>query len=164
MAACLLLVAGLLFSTSAANQIYEWTDKEGVKHFSDSPPVTEETVKVTKEIPLSNDIPPAVKSNVTKPTVPEEDPPEALIEEAPASLEYTVELFSTEWCKYCKMARNFLIENNIPFKEYDIEKDKSAAERKIKLAGRSGVPYALINGKGIYGFSKQTYARALGLE
>ena len=75
-----------------------------------------------------------------------------------------VELFSTSWCKYCTMAREFLTANNIPFTEYDIDKDKVAAKRKKKLSGGSGVPFALINGKSIYGFSKTTYAKALGLQ
>jgi len=152
-------VIGLIFSTGNANQIYQWTDKDGVKHFSNTPPDIDiqETVKATKEIPITPDRPSAVKQKVEK-------SPDATITKKQPYQNNRVELFSTSWCKYCKMARAFLIENSIPFQEYDIEKDKVAAERKKKLSGRSGVPFALINGKSIYGFSKGSYARALGLE
>ena len=47
---------------------------------------------------------------------------------------------------------------------YDVEKDKEAAARKKELSGRSGVPFAVINGKKIYGYSEDAYARALGIK
>jgi glutaredoxin len=54
--------------------------------------------------------------------------------------------------------------NNIPYVAYDVEKDKEAAARKKELSGRSGVPFAVINGKKIYGYSEDAYARALGIK
>ena len=54
--------------------------------------------------------------------------------------------------------------NNIPYVAYDVEKDKEAAVRKKELSGRSGVPFAVINGKKIYGYSEDAYARALGIK
>jgi glutaredoxin len=44
---------------------------------------------------------------------------------------------------------------------YDIEKDREAAQRKKELSGRKGVPFAIINGKKIHGFSEETYSKAL---
>lgn len=154
---CLSFVMGLIFSNVMANQIYEWTDKDGVKHFSNTPPVTEAAVKETREIPATYVEPSVVKS---RPVHKSDSPP---VKRRP-SQNNEVELFSTTWCKYCTMARNYLNDNDIPFTEYDIEKDKAAAKRKMELSGRTGVPFAWINGKGVYGFSKSVYARALGLK
>ncbi|MCK5312450.1 MAG: glutaredoxin family protein [Desulfobacteraceae bacterium] len=159
-AVSIVFVIGLVFSNGIA-QIYQWTDEDGVKHFSNTPPATKETVMVTKEVPPTYDKPAVVQSRTTK------SPGIVITKKQAYKKSYQkneVELFSTSWCKYCTMAREFLTANNIPFTEYDIDKDKVAAKRKKKLSGGSGVPFALINGKGVYGFSKATYARALGLQ
>jgi glutaredoxin len=47
---------------------------------------------------------------------------------------------------------------------YDIEKDSKAAKRRDSLSPRQGVPFAVINGKKIYGFSAEVYSQALGLK
>lgn len=73
----------------------------------------------------------------------------------------TVELYTTSWCPYCDRARDFFRSRGIPFKEYDIEKDKSAAARKNRLDTRGGVPFVLINGRGLHGYSAAAYERAL---
>ena len=72
-----------------------------------------------------------------------------------------VELYVTSWCPYCKEAINFFNARGIPFTAYDIEKDRSAARRKLQLDNRAGVPLAIINGQKIHGFSETSYSRAL---
>jgi glutaredoxin len=72
-----------------------------------------------------------------------------------------VELYVTSWCPYCKQATQFFRSRGIPFTAYDIERDKGAAQRKRQLDNRNGVPFALINGKAIHGFSAEAYERAL---
>jgi len=44
---------------------------------------------------------------------------------------------------------------------YDIEKDAAAAKRKNELDLGGGVPFAVINGVKISGWSKRAYERAL---
>jgi glutaredoxin len=76
----------------------------------------------------------------------------------------TVELYVTDWCPYCTQAIKFLKDNRVPYVAYNIEKNSEAAKRKERLAPRQGVPFAIINGKKIYGFSAQIYSQALGLK
>ena len=76
----------------------------------------------------------------------------------------TVELYITSWCPYCKKAMNFFRSRGIPFVAYDIEKDADAARRKRQLASQRGVPFAVINGKRIHGYSEAGYLRALDLK
>ncbi|MGC1403849.1 MAG: glutaredoxin domain-containing protein [Thermodesulfobacteriota bacterium] len=76
----------------------------------------------------------------------------------------TVEIYVTDWCPYCAQAIKFLQANQIQYVAYDIEKDSQAAKRYRELSGRRGVPFAIINGKKIHGFSAQTYSKALGLK
>lgn len=72
-----------------------------------------------------------------------------------------VELYTTSWCGYCKKARAFFRERGISFTEYDIEKNQYAAYRKQQLDPSPGVPFALINGHGIHGYSEAMYLQAL---
>jgi glutaredoxin len=72
-----------------------------------------------------------------------------------------VELYITNWCPYCKQAVNFFQSRGISYTAYDIEKDKNAAGRKQQLDAQKGVPFAIINGQKIHGFSAAAYQRAL---
>jgi len=47
---------------------------------------------------------------------------------------------------------------------YDIEKDSAAAKRKMELDSGRGVPFAIINGIKISGWSKSMYQSALEKE
>ena len=141
--------------------IYKWVDDKGVVHFSDQPPNPKQergNVESMPSAPPSTWQPPAEKKatsdSVAEPT-PSVSPPIKALQPA------RVELFVTSWCKYCKLARNYLTANNIPFTEYDIEKDSQAAQRRKALDPRSGVPLAVINGKTILGFSEASYSQAL---
>jgi glutaredoxin len=72
-----------------------------------------------------------------------------------------VELYVTAWCIYCKKAANFFRKRGIEFVEYDIEKDREAERRKRLLDRKRGVPFAVINGYRIHGYSEVLYERAL---
>jgi len=75
-----------------------------------------------------------------------------------------VELYITGWCPYCREAVDFFKARGIYFDLYDIEKDEKAALRKNELDGRRGVPFAVINGQKIHGYSEQAYLKALELK
>lgn len=49
----------------------------------------------------------------------------------------------------------------VNFKVYDIEKDAAAAKRKMELDTGRGVPFAIINGIKISGWSQRAYQAAL---
>jgi glutaredoxin len=72
-----------------------------------------------------------------------------------------VELYVTNWCPYCKQAKNFLDQRGIEYRVYDIEHDDAAARRKRQLDPGRGVPFAVINGVKISGWSQQAYQAAL---
>jgi len=72
-----------------------------------------------------------------------------------------VELYITSWCPYSKAAVNFFQSRGVPFVSYDIEKDESAAQRKNRLDSKSGVPFAIVNGQKIHGYSEQAYQSAM---
>jgi mycoredoxin len=69
-------------------------------------------------------------------------------------------LYSTEWCPYCARARKFFKANNIPFREYDIEKS-SEGQAQYEQLGGNGVPVVLINDQVIHGYDESALREAL---
>lgn len=83
------------------------------------------------------------------------------VKDGPGSESVQVELYVTSWCPYCKQAIQHFRSRGIPFIAYDVEKDGRAAQRKNQLDSRNGVPFAVINGQKVHGFSPEAYERAL---
>ncbi len=143
--AAALFFCGLMACFAAQAKMYKWKDAAGVEHYSNTPPSS-----------------PAVKTLVVEGNISSYDPPEAssgkldALQGAPAGSS-GVELFSTSWCGYCKLAKQYLSSHGIPFQEYDVEKDPSAAARARRLGWTGGVPFAMINGKPVSGFSQRLY-------
>lgn len=75
-----------------------------------------------------------------------------------------VVIYSTPTCTYCTMAKNFLKENKILFKEIDVSKDRKAAQEMIKKSGQMGVPVIDIDGNIIIGFDKGALKNYLKLK
>lgn len=72
-----------------------------------------------------------------------------------------VDLYVTSWCPYCHKAKAFFQSRGVAVNVYDIEKNKKAAARKRKLDPQRGVPFAVVNGRGIHGYAPEQYLQAL---
>lgn len=70
-----------------------------------------------------------------------------------------IEMYSTSWCPYCRKARNYFRENDIPFAEYDVEELPNRM-REFKELGGTGYPLILIGeNKKMQGFSVKGFER-----
>jgi glutaredoxin len=148
-----LLAFTIYLSATATAEMYKWVDDKGEIHISDSPPPAAKSpgeIKVYKDSHGDSlDTPPAsVKKEESRPAL-------------ERKMKADVVLYTTSWCPYCRKARDYLRSRGIDFIEYDIEKNKEAAVRKRQLDNSSGVPFAIINGRSIHGFSASAYERAL---
>ena len=85
-------------------------------------------------------------------------------ERAPVALapvpDGTVVLYTAEWCGYCKKAKRWLSERQVPFVERDIEKTPEAQiemKKKLVAAGvqGGGVPVIDWNGELVMGFDQR---------
>ncbi|MEY4745341.1 MAG: hypothetical protein RL272_1286 [Candidatus Parcubacteria bacterium] len=76
---------------------------------------------------------------------------------------HAVTIYSTPTCPYCKMAKSYLQENKVDFKDVDVAADDKAAQEMIEKSGQMGVPVIDIDGKVIVGFDKEAMKKALGL-
>lgn len=72
-------------------------------------------------------------------------------------------IYSTSWCAYCKMAKEYLDSLYVPNVEKDIESDESAHNELMqKIAGNfRGVPVIDISGDIILGFDRQKIDESL---
>jgi glutaredoxin len=150
----ILLALTIYLPVTAAAEIYKWVDDKGEMHISDSPPPG---AKAPREIKVYKDSEGDSLDTAPAPVRKKEESRPAIERKKKAD----VALYTTSWCPYCRKARDYLRSRGIDFTEYDIEKDKEAAIRKRQLDNRGFVPFAIINGRSISGFSASAYERAL---
>ncbi len=61
-------------------------------------------------------------------------------------------VYSTPTCPWCSKAKEFLKENKVAFKDYDVSVDEKAREDMIQKSDQMGVPVLDINGTIIIGY------------
>ena len=155
----LMLLFFFLYGTANAN-FYTWEDENGAKQITDYPPPQSKSAKDVQvhkyESESSDDPVPAEKNqqDASKKTLSNEQNIEQ-------KKNRDVVLYTTSWCPWCKKARDFFTSRNIYFTDYDIEKDKEAAQRKKQLDNNNGIPFAIINGQSIHGYNPAAYENAL---
>ncbi len=76
----------------------------------------------------------------------------------------TINVYSTPTCPYCKLAKEFLKENNIKFKDINVAEDRRAASRAVEISGQIGVPVIEIGDNVIVGFERGAIKRALKIK
>lgn len=73
-----------------------------------------------------------------------------------------VVMYATDWCGYCKQARQYFAENGIDYVEFDIEKDRSAKRDFDALLG-SGTPLLYHGYARMVGFNQRQVDSQLDL-
>ena len=72
-------------------------------------------------------------------------------------------IYSTDWCGYCKMAKQYLDQKGVEYVEKNIEQDKAAHDELMAKIDNDfrGVPVIDIGGKIILGFDRPGIDAAL---
>ena len=77
-----------------------------------------------------------------------------------------VEIFTYDWCPYCKNALEFLDENNIKYSRFDITDNADEILPKLKkeynIEGEVTMPQIIVNGKRIGGYDDMLEIHAAG--
>lgn len=79
-------------------------------------------------------------------------------------------VYSAYWCPDCRVAKRFLAEHNIPFKDIDIETNPGAAEEVVRRTGKRAIPQFVIDGEWVQpyrvgkGFLYDEMTKRLGIE
>lgn len=74
-----------------------------------------------------------------------------------------VVIFTTPTCPYCHMAKSYLKDKKVGFKEVDVSQDQAAAVKMVERSGQMGVPQLWINDQVVIGFNKPQIDMLLGL-
>lgn len=72
-----------------------------------------------------------------------------------------VTVYSTDTCPYCTMMKNFLEQNNVSYKEVNVQHDQAAANHLVQTTGQMGVPQTNINGEWVLGFDPNRVSELL---
>jgi glutaredoxin len=149
-----ILITGVLcffiFSLPGWAQVYKWQDERGVTHFSDSPPQGKESVKMEVR----------EKEETTERAVDLRQPTDRQVQGTRANRDIQVIMYMTDWCGYCRKAREYLHSLGVNLIEYNIEKDNGKREEMRKLGGK-GVPLIDVQGILIKGYSPELIREAI---
>jgi glutaredoxin-like YruB-family protein len=79
----------------------------------------------------------------------------------------SVTVYSTSWCGFCNSLKQYLDQNNVTYKDKNIETDESAYNELMgKLGGSNnfaGVPVTDVDGKIVLGFDRPKINQLLGI-
>jgi glutaredoxin len=147
----------LLFfmAVHAFADIYSWTDKNGVKHFSNNPPPKGE--KVTGLIVMEESAAEETKADTTKP--PGDDQRENPAESADREVYIYVDPQSDE----CVQALAFLDRNKIPYTKFDVTASDDERQRFKNVQG-TGVPLIFIGNRRMDGWNEDVASEYLGMK
>jgi glutaredoxin-like YruB-family protein len=139
-----LLATLLLAPAMALADVYKWTDASGQVHYGDAPAPSAKARKVEVEVNTYKGV---------KYTFP---PPKPV-----AARRKDVVMYTTQSCGYCKQARRYFEAKDIPYTEYDIEKDETARLEHERLGGR-GVPLIQVGEQLVHGFDTARFEKFYG--
>ena len=72
-----------------------------------------------------------------------------------------VTVYSASWCAFCHMAKKYLDDKKVPYKDIDVEKEAGAAQALVQKTGQAGIPVLEIGDETIIGFDRPKIDLAL---
>lgn len=76
----------------------------------------------------------------------------------------TVKIYTTPYCHYCKMAKEYFKSKGVQYEEYDVMQDIKRRDEMIAKTGQLGVPVLDISGKYVIGFDRDKINSYLGIK
>jgi glutaredoxin len=140
------LLLMLAASMAQAQQIYRWVDANGRVQYSEKPPAGAQSSTVQQRVSsVGGNAGAAAKGGSAA---------------QPAAAKAAVKMYATDWCGYCRQARQFFARNGIAYTELDIEKSQAAMAEYKGLGGR-GVPVILVGSQRMNGYGEERLVQML---
>jgi glutaredoxin len=163
---CFFLIASILVvavSPAFDQQFYEYTDKDGNIVITESPPPGSESRKKRLK---EDGVYYSTRGEKDYPSFEQKEPStHAAGQEKPKKKDYNrvaVVMYMTDWCGYCKKAREYIRTLGAELIEYNIDKDNSRRdEMRQKSGGSTAVPLIDIEGTIIPGYSPEAIKAAI---
>lgn len=77
--------------------------------------------------------------------------------------EAKVDIYSTNSCHFCHMAKEWLTEKNIPYNDFNVGMDQAKRKEMVEITGQLGVPVIKIGNDVMIGFNPEKMAQLLGV-
>lgn len=126
----------------SAQQIYRWVDADGRVQYTDKPPAGVKSSPVRSRISSYSGTPVVSGTASTGATRPE------------------IKMYATDWCGYCRKAREHFARQGIRYTELDVDKSPAARAEYQRLGAR-GVPVILVGTQRMNGYSEERLAAML---
>jgi len=75
-----------------------------------------------------------------------------------------VEIYSTESCHFCHMAKDWFTENNVSFVDHNIGVDTEKRKEMLEITGQMGVPVIKIGDDIVIGFNQPKLKELLNIK
>ena len=59
----------------------------------------------------------------------------------------TVQVYTTSWCRDCRLTKEFLTLHGVVFTEVDVDADPAASAEVLKRVGKRAIPQLIIDGE-----------------
>ena len=76
----------------------------------------------------------------------------------------SVTIYTTPWCSYCKMAKEFFTKHSVIYTEKDVSTDIAARNTMLERSGQMGVPVIDIDGAMVVGFDQRRLKELLHID
>ncbi len=80
-----------------------------------------------------------------------------------ATKTYRIVVYTSDGCPWCQKAKEYLKGLKISFREVNVSRNPSEADRLVKRTGQMGTPQLDINGSYVVGFDKNRIDKLLGI-
>lgn len=75
-----------------------------------------------------------------------------------------IEIYSTQTCHFCHMAKEFFQVNNVDYTDYNVGADPEKRAEMLEITGQMGVPVIVVDNKDVVvGFDKKALSKLLEL-
>lgn len=74
-----------------------------------------------------------------------------------------VKVYSTPTCPWCRRVKQFLDDNGVKYKDFNVSEDSAARQEMINKCKQLAVPTICIDGEVIVGFNEAQLKEKLGL-
>ncbi len=74
-----------------------------------------------------------------------------------------VRVYTTPACHWCKVAKAYLLDNEIEFQEIDIINDVEGRREMVLMTGQYGVPVVRVGEKAMVGWDTEEFNRLMDL-
>lgn len=72
-----------------------------------------------------------------------------------------ITLYTTPSCQYCEQAKEYMKENDIDYKYYDVSEDTDRRKEMIEKSGQMGVPVIELGDEMMIGFDEERFEKLI---